>query len=166
MKGKQILVFAFTIVFIVIAAQGASETDGAPFPLPNKAKEVWHHQFGGGDARQTSYIVDASYPDSSVGQFYLEKVKSPWVRCFEAIPKWDSFGDSSKGKARFVHQILMHWINRREKKSLLVALHYYSPGTSYREYPENTTQYVTVVEYAGQDPEETVKWLNLKCQSK
>jgi len=152
------------VLCVAVTVLGCEKTEGVPLPLPAKAKEVKHFPFEGGGAIQTNYLVDVAYPDLSVGQFYFENVKTPWIKCFEQIPTWDSFGDSSNGKNRFVHQVLMHWINREEKKLLLVTLHYYSSGTEYRKTPENAVQYVSVVQYE-QDPEEAIKWLKLKCKA-
>lgn len=160
----QKFIVTFILVGVALATLGCERTEGVPLPLPAEAKEVRHISFHGGDAVQTSYIVDAAYPDQFVGKFYFENIKTPWIKCFERIPDWSSFGDSSNGKNRFVHQVLMHWINREENKLLLAALRYYSPGTKYRKVPEDSVQYVSVVQYE-QDPEEAIKWLKLKCES-
>jgi len=149
-----------SVFALALTIASSSAADGVALPLPNNAKDVWHT---GGDWLQTSYIVEAKYPDVSVAQFYISNVKTPWVRCFVGIKKWESFSDVSNNNNRFVHQRLMHWINRKERKMLMVAMHYYSPGTKTRSEPDNSTQYVTVAEYQEEDIEQSVELLKLKC---
>ena len=153
-------IITVSVLALALTIASSYAADGVALPLPANAKEVWHTD---GDWLQTSYVIEAKYPDDSVAQFYISNVKTPWVRCFVGIKKWESFGDVSNNNNRFVHQRLMHWINRKEKKLLMVAMHYYSPGTETRCEPDNSSQYVTVAEYPGQDIGKTIEFLKLKC---
>jgi hypothetical protein len=154
---------AISVLVLGLNAVPSVAADGVALPLPPKAKEVKHIKVDGGWL-QTSYVVEEKYPDASVAQFYTSNIKTPWSRCFVGIPRWESFGDVSNGNNRFVHQRLMHWINRNEKKLLIVAMHYYSLGTETRSEPDTSSQYVTVAEYSEQDIEKAAELLKLKCR--
>jgi hypothetical protein len=160
--NRRTIALVFASLF-VLGATPCFAAEGVALPLPPQAKEV-RNMNPEGAWLQTSYVVEAKYPDAFVAQFYLSNVKAPWSQCFAEIPKWDSFGDVSNGNNRYVHQILMHWINRKERKLLLVAMRYYSTGSETRCEPENSSQYVAVAEYPEQDIEQAIELLKLKCE--
>ena len=161
MKGRSIT-YTFCVLFFVLGTVNEAPARGVSLPVPAQANEIRNMEPEGAWL-QTSYVVDAQYPDASVAQFYAKNIKAPWVACFANIPEWESFGDIANGNNRFVHQRLMYWVNKEEGKLLMVGMQYYSPGSAFRSEPVNTTQYVTVAEYPQRDVEQAIKVLGLEC---
>lgn len=152
----------FGVLCLVLGAVEKAPAQGVSLPVPPQAREV-RNVSPDGAWLQTSYIVDALYPDISVAQFYQEKVNAPWLPCFEDIPEWESFGDVANGNNRFVHRLLMYWADKDERKLLMVVIQYFSPGSTFQHAPENSTQYVSLAEYSRDNIEQSIEELGLEC---
>ena len=152
----------FTISLIANISLGLA-TESIDLPLPPGAKEIKHLKPEGAWL-QTNYVIEAKYPDNSVAEFYLSNIKAPWSQCFIGIPEWQSLEDISNSNNRFVYQRLMYWINRKERKLLVVGMFYYSPGHESNHDPDNKTQRVVVAEYPTQDIDQITELMKLKCE--
>lgn len=121
MKINREAIYALFIIVFMTNISLCLAVEGITLPLPPEAKEVKSMKPEGAWL-QTNYIIEAKYPDISVAEFYLANVKIPWNQCFVGVPEWQSFSDISNGNNRFVHQILMRWVNRKERKLLEAVL--------------------------------------------
>ncbi|HYM47674.1 MAG TPA: hypothetical protein VES91_04280, partial [Burkholderiaceae bacterium] len=158
--SRQLFLILLPAVLLCGCSDSATST-GASLPLPPVAKDV-SHSTPEGQWQQTNYVVEIAYPDSSVAEFYLTNIKKPWVRCFAGIPQWSAVADAS-GRDRLVQQRVMHWVNRKDSKLVMVAMRYYSSSTNEQNQPDNASQYVSVTEYPAQDIEHAIGVLKLKC---
>jgi hypothetical protein len=83
------------------------------------------------------------------------------MRC-DYAPEWDSFLDATVKPIRTIHQQMHIWVNRKERRSLLLSMRYYSPSDCAPK-PLNDEQEVIVLEHMGVDIEEEIRIFKLKC---
>ena len=144
-----------------------SSENGEPwttFTTASDAKNLQKDILGKGSAHQTSYTLNAVYPDTSVATLYFDQIKHPWAPCFDQI-KWDSFGDISSKPDTFVHHLLLHWVNYDKERLLLLNISYTSKGSAHRKIPDNTLQTVNLVEYKQTDLKANISRLGLECKT-
>lgn len=88
---------------------------------------------------------------------------SPWVYC-EWGPEWSRFGDAQETVSYTVHQQLHMWVNRKAQRTLMLSMRYRSPDKCCK-VPDNNLQHIMLVEYIGDDVEEQIKRLDLRCSN-
>ncbi len=126
------------------------------------SKNIQSYEFTGGSAKQLSYEVLATYPDTSVAQFYHNEITEPWISCYSEI-EWQSFGDISQEPHIFIHQLILHWVNDQSELMLALSIRYVSEGSEFRNNPDNLTQYVDLIEYKGVDRDKAISEFKLAC---
>ena len=129
--------------------------------VPSEAKQLIQLFILDGRAYQTSFTLKTPYPATPALDHYSQQLAEPWTRC-EWIPKWERFLDGTVNPVQTVHQHGTVWINPEQRRSLMLAMRYLSPGKSAGN-PRNENQHVIVVEYFDQDVKELVSLLKLKC---
>ncbi len=148
---------------VLLSGCAESSVQWTEWPIAPGAENIRQYPLGDEGAHQISFEVHAGYPSKAVAEFYSRKVESPWVRCYSDM-KWQSFGDATQTPAAFVHQMLLHWVNYEEDRLLLLGIRYISEDATYREFPDNKTQRVHLVEYRQLSVEEAVSALGLDCE--
>jgi hypothetical protein len=141
-------------------------------PTPAEAKDVNSFPFLGGQAFETHFVLNVRYPSTAAVEHYGKLINRPWYRCVWGNDGWDSYldvsGVDSKGRtSRTVHRYNRMWVNPQAKRSLLLALTYYSdPAPDPRRgigSPDNESQQVILVEYFSQDIKDEIRRLKLQC---
>jgi hypothetical protein len=153
---------AISVVLTGVAALGCSPP-GPPTPLtvPESATQVQQLDFLQGRAHQTDFRLKARYPDTRALDHYLKTIGAPWVRC-DWVPEWQSFLDGTATPVRTVHQQMHMWVNREERRTLMLSMRYHSPSDCAPD-PLNDDQQVVLVEYLGVDVDDTIQQLKLTC---
>lgn len=138
-------------LLLVLAISGCSAEDSAwtAFPIPEQAVEV---RETGNEASMkiTSFVVKAEFPDTTILDFYRERLAPPWVLC-EGRTKWDSYSDKFGPDPFFVHSLRKSWANIEASRLLMIRLSYESDGEQFREMPDNDNQIVELFELVDED---------------
>ena len=159
-------IFIWSLILLLPAIALAS--DWATFPLYPDAKDVKTIPLAEGTARanEVYFKVEATYPSTSVIDYYSKKITTPWISCTSDAEDWQKFGDVSGKSPRYIHQILRYWVDFNKKRLLLLATRYYSKGAESREKPDTNIQNVYLTEYEDNDLQQTTTMLKLKCEPK
>jgi hypothetical protein len=147
------------LLWLALAACSAPE-EPTPMPVPGDAFDINHYILSGIHAYQTDFVVKAAYPSTPVLELYAMHFRAPWVRCDWSGP-WQHFIDATAAPPRAVHQQLHMWVNRDAGRTLMLATRYYSRKGA--ALPDSDEQQVVVVEQTGQDIDEAVSRLKLRC---
>lgn len=115
-------------------------------------------------ARQTSYEIEAEYPDPAVVDFYTGQVSEPWIPCFSEVEWQRLVNDDSEIKVITVHQVRLHWVNYEQDRLLLLGIWYESKGKQAVDVPDNSEQKVDLVEYQQTNVSEAITRLGLLCE--
>jgi hypothetical protein len=159
MSSVRILHFKMlTVLFLV----GCTH-EPTPLPVPNGATDVERFSILDGQAFQTQFTLQADYPAAPALSFYTGQIASPWVHC-DWGPEWSRFGDVQGAASYTVHQQLHMWVNHEAQRTLMLSMRYRSPDKCC-EVPDNSLQHIMLVEYFGDDVEETIKRLELRCSN-
>jgi hypothetical protein len=141
---------------------GACSYHPTALEIPKEAVSVRQFAFLSGNAYQTDFTLEATYPSMPVLEFYRERIGKPWVLCDWTGPEWSHFVDAQGGEERSVHQHLYMWVNPTEARTLMLSMRYYS-AKRVEVAPDNTQQRIILVEYFHADVADFIKRLNLKC---
>lgn len=150
---------------LVLAISGCSAEDPAltTFPIPAQAGEVEEIEIGE-VIKITSFVVKAKYPDTTVFEFYRERIAPPWVVC-KIRSRWDSFSDESGGNPAYVHTLWNSWVNVEAGRLLMIILTYESDGGSPREVPDNDNLSVELREVVDDELAHKLSTGTMRCQS-
>jgi len=158
MNARIVLTIAAGTLALVACGFGQAPTK---LPVPEAAIEPEQITFALGRAHQTIFTLRAAYPNNTALEHYTKALPEPWIRC-DYAPEWDSFLDATVKPTRTIHQQMHIWVNREERRSLLLAMRYYSPSDCAPK-PLNDEQEVIVLEHTGVDIDEEIRTFKLKC---
>jgi hypothetical protein len=114
-----------------------------------------------GRAHETYFNMAVRYPANPALEHYTRSIGTPWARC-EFIPRWQRYLDGTVTPNRTVHEQAYAWVNRDSRRMLMVSSRYYSSKDCVAD-PENDDQHVVVIEYLGQNIDQAVSTLKLRC---
>ena len=143
---------------VVGSGQAFAQTS---FPIPQDALHVAHRVLAEGKAYQTDFTLKTAYPSSSAFEFYAKAFGKPWYYC-QWGNGWSSFIDATKDQSRRIDQQLHMWVDPKTKRSVALALRYYS-NKSAKGGPDNEDQQVVLIEHIGTDLKLEIDALKLKC---
>jgi hypothetical protein len=132
------------------------------YPVPPGAKDQHHVRLSDTGGEQDYFAIVQVYPSTSVLDHY-RNVFAQWTECKPAEPGWQSFGDVSGTKPRFVHQLLREWVRSDNKSVVTLGVMYYSEGSQHRVRPDSDTQRVVLIEYEVPDGRAAAEYLGYKC---
>jgi hypothetical protein len=135
-----------------------------PFDVPSSAASVERFPILNGRAFQTQFTLQVKYPATPALEYYRAHIGKPWVLCERNTPEWSRFRDAQGKDQVAVHQQLYTWVNLEAHRSLMLSMRYYSSKDS-DETPDNDTQHILLVEYTGEDVQDKIKQLQLRCPS-
>lgn len=111
---------------------------------------------------QTQFVLKVAYPATPALDFYRSHFGSAWTRCEWSGPDWQRFSAMHEQQLANVHQQLYMWVNREERRTIMLSMRYYSAQVSDR-VPDNDEQHIMLVENLAADVDATIQALNLKC---
>lgn len=132
------------------------------FPVPPGAEKPSHVVLSAGVAEQDYFWLKASYPETPALDHYA-KVFADWVSCKSWEPKWFGYGDSANGASRYLHQFSRHWIARDNRRAVSLLFQYESPGTAYRNRPDNDRQFVGLIRHRVPDAAAFFADIKVEC---
>jgi hypothetical protein len=133
------------------------------FPVPKSAIEPGHVVIAPGVSEQDHFWLNEKYPSSSALEHY-RRIFSGWRHCVTRDEGWESFGDQSGGREKFVHQRLRHWVNSSNDVAVTLALTYTSNGLKHRVSPESDRQFVVLVRVKQPNASKTLAEMGAKCE--
>jgi hypothetical protein len=148
-------------VFGLIAATVAAAAD-MMFPVPAGAEKPAHVVLSRGVAEQDYFFIKAPYPQTPALAHY-EKVFAKWVACKPWQHDWDGYGDAANGANRYVHHFTRHWVTTDNRQAVTLLFRYESPGTAFRNRPENDNQFVAVIRHRVPDARAFLSELKVEC---
>jgi hypothetical protein len=149
------------LALLLLGFCGAVLAAAMQYPIPDGARNQRHLRLFDTGGEQNYFEIVRPYPSTFVLEQY-RKVFSRWTECKPA-ETWQSFGDLSTPKPRFVHQLLREWVRPDNRSVVTLAVLYYSEGTEHRARPDNDTQRVVLIEYEVPDGRAMAENLGYKC---
>ena len=149
-------------MFVAILVSCASDSEPTIFPMPAGASDVMWTVLSNGSGHQTNFILHVNYPSIAALEHYSKVIGQPWRYCTWGGKDWSSFIDTAGEKPRTNHQQLHMWVNPKAKRTLALALLYYSEPSRQGD-PDNDSQTVVLIERMSTDIKETIDQLKLSC---
>ena len=150
------------LAFLCLAAlSGQSIAAETRYPVPDGATSVKHVRLADTAGEQDYFEIKLAYPSTSVLEHY-RKVFSHWTQC-KPNELWQSFGDLSGPKPRFVHQLLWEWVSADNRSVVTLGVFYHSDGVQHRAKPDGDTQHVVLIEYMVPDARAMAAQLGYRC---
>jgi len=145
------------------ALLSACAQEPTAFDIPASAKSVERFPIFGGNAFQTEFTLEATYPQTPALEFYRDHFGTPWLLCEWSGSEWHSFIDAQRDIPLVVHQTLYMLVNRKAQREIMLSMRYISE--QHRSLPDSNVQHIVIVENMNSNASETIKRLELRCPS-
>jgi len=145
------------------ALLSACAQEPTAFDIPTSATSVERFPILGGNAFQTEFTLEATYPRTPALEFYRDHFGTDWLLCEWSGSEWQSFIDAQGDIPLFVHQQLYMLVNRKAQREIMLSMRYISEQNG--SLPDSNIQHIVIVEYMNSDSSETIKRLELRCPS-
>ncbi|MFH2044000.1 MAG: hypothetical protein ABIK92_02515 [Pseudomonadota bacterium] len=108
-----------------------SDSDVLQIPIYPESRKINRFSINKGKIKGVNYEIKECYPANGVLIFYETEMKQinliPYVEEYYKYSdrKWQRFIDSTKGKDKYVAQLMADWVNPEKTKRIRLILNYY-----------------------------------------
>ncbi len=161
--------FVTSLLLIGIVSCTSADTERydlvGDFPIPKNAYDVKKLKLGICNTEELFFRVAEPYPSERVLEIYRKTLQTTdWVKCTSSADKWGFHIDGSSGKDLYVHRFIEHWVDRNDKKLLILSATYYS-HTEDPKHPDNETQNIAVWIQRVGDLKSELRRLSVDCEN-
>jgi len=165
-RMKHKLLITLLVLFSVLMASCQESGKVNQFDVLPGGKNVSRIDLKKESAKQLSYEVQLPYPNTSVLDFYSDKlVSDDWKKC-KPLGEWTELLKKEGAQYRGIRQLVDYAIHEETNKLLMISLRYFADPVEQLTPTldwQNDKQYVTLIVYDLENLNQVLNSLSLNC---